>query len=752
MELQSAVMEGDDQTFKANFSSEGVSRLRGVVEEKLKEFMGDYTDETLVEYVIVLLKNGRSKDEAKNELDVFLGDDSDSFISWLWDHLGSNLSVYAQAQELQPGFPKTEPSAGDQPGNAGSDQMESEADKGNYVETYGHHKNRENKGHLRGGDEAPLPRSEMKSVAKNVNIRDEDQPSDSQSKPHRVLRSTIHKKRRRNDEEQHQRKGSRTLFGFAVLHFMALEDSYKVVFEDSATTTQCPGGFEVVVMDVSPAYLKSLWCFSLHLFVASNWQREVSQSTVSAPKRLLQFAVRDAVATSRPPNATAEPSVKRLRSVVSTTESYAEARPQRIRHASMSVAIKAMAEAVKDVAKVRPSRNVFDRLGNAMNGPNTSSHCQYGGVTEDAVDGDFNVEMESLHSSYYPRDDISVLQEGNMPSFHEEVMDIARGYDRENYDERGREGTDIYPSGSSSGKWVESSLKFQYGAADHVDGTAYRPRKDIIRPAAVHSAIPTDSSSVSMKMRKPQYQEEIEAAEMDDHERMRGADAVSTNSEVWLMKTNNNHTVPFNGNAKPDATLHESERSQGPSGLRNTGPPAEDADSCTIFVSNVHFAATKDSLSRHFNKFGEVLKVIILTDPATGQPKGSAYIEFMSKEAAELALSLDGTSFLSRILKIVKKTSAQPDVASAMTWPRVARASPFVVPRYDRAPFARGMQYRGGRVPMMLPGARSFQWKRGSDSTVPETLGQASNSMILSPTTRSLTYVRAETKTNVSSG
>ncbi|XP_047955197.1 uncharacterized protein LOC125201216 isoform X1 [Salvia hispanica] len=671
-------MGGEDQTFRADFSSEGVSRLRGVVEEKLKEFMGDYTDDTLVEYVIVLLKNGRSKDEAKNELDVFLGDDSDSFISWLWDHLGSNLSSYVQAQELQPGVPKAEPSAGDQPGKTGSDKIESVADKGNYVETYGHHKNRENKGHVKGdNDEAPLPR---KSVAKNVNIRDEDQPSDSQSKPRRFLQSTIHKKRRRNDEEQHQRK------------------------------------------------------------------REVSHSTVSAPKRLLQFAVRDAVATSRPPNATAEPSLKRLRSVISTTESYAEARPQRIRHASMSVAIKAMAEAVKDVTKVRPSRNVFDRLGNAMNGPNTSSHREYGGVAEDAVDGDFNVEMESLHS-YYPRDDISMLHEGNMSSF-QEVLDIDRGYGRENYDERGREGTDIYPSGSSSGKWVESSLKFQYGAADHDDGTAYRSRKDIIQPAAVHSAILTNSSSVSMKMRRPQYQEEIEATEMDDHERMRGAD---TNSEVWLMKTNNNHTVPFNGNAKPDATVLESERSQEPSGLRNTGPPAEDADSRTIFVSNVHFAATKDSLSKHFNKFGEVLKVIILTDPATGQPKGSAYIEFMSKEAAELALSLDGTSFLSRILKIVKKTSAQPDVASAMTWPRVARASPFVVPRYGRASFARGMQYRGGRVPMML-GARSFQWKRGSDSTVTETLGQASNSMILSPTTRSLTYVRADAKTNVSSG
>ncbi|XP_057798002.1 uncharacterized protein LOC131014141 [Salvia miltiorrhiza] len=677
-------MGGDDRTFRANFSSEGVSRLRGVVEEKLKEFMGDYTDDTLVEYVIVLLKNGRSRDEAKNELDVFLGDDSDSFISWLWDHLGSNLSLYVQAQELEPvGVPKAEPAVGDQPRKTGSHQIESEADKQNSVETYGHHKNRENKGLVRGGnDEVSLP---LKSVANNVNSRDENKPSDSQSKPLRFPQSTIHKKRRRNDEGQQQRK------------------------------------------------------------------RDVSQSTVSAPKRLLQFAVRDAVATSRPSNATAEPSFKRLRSVVSTTDSYAEARPQRIHRASMSVAIKAMAEAVKDVTKVRPSRNVFDRLGNAMDGLNTSSHREYGGIAEGAIDGDFNVEMESLHSSYHLRNDISMLQEGNMSSFHEEVRGTGLGYDRENCDERGGEGTDIYPSGSSGGNWVESSLKFQYGAADHVDGTPHRSRKEIIQPAVVHNAILINSSAVSMKMRKSQYQGEVEAAEIDSRERMRGADTVSTKSEAWLMKENNNHTVPFNGNAKPDATLLESERSQTPSGLRNTGAPTEDADSRTIFVSNVHFAATKDSLSRHFNKFGEVLKVIILTDPATGQPKGSAYIEFMRKEAAELALSLDGTSFLSRILKIVKKSSAQPDAASVMTWPRVARAS-FVVPRYGRAPFTRGMPslYRG-RVPMK-PGARSFQWKRGADSTVTETSGQASNSMISSPTTRSLTYVRAETKTNGSSG
>lgn len=32
--------------------------------------------------MIVILRNGKSKEQAKNELNVFLGDDSDSFVSW----------------------------------------------------------------------------------------------------------------------------------------------------------------------------------------------------------------------------------------------------------------------------------------------------------------------------------------------------------------------------------------------------------------------------------------------------------------------------------------------------------------------------------------------------------------------------------------------------------------------------------------------------------------------------------------------
>lgn len=37
-----------DRTFKVNFTGEGAAKLRDTVRDKLKEFMGDYTDDTLV--------------------------------------------------------------------------------------------------------------------------------------------------------------------------------------------------------------------------------------------------------------------------------------------------------------------------------------------------------------------------------------------------------------------------------------------------------------------------------------------------------------------------------------------------------------------------------------------------------------------------------------------------------------------------------------------------------------------------------
>ncbi|KAJ1409755.1 RNA-binding domain superfamily, partial [Sesbania bispinosa] len=171
-------------------------------------------------------------------------------------------------------------------------------------------------------------------------------------------------------------------------------------------------------------------------------------------------------------------------------------------------------------------------------------------------------------------------------------------------------------------------------------------------------------------------------------------------------------------------------------GSNTTGRLLDDADSRTIFASNVHFAATKDGLSWHFNKFGEVLKVVIVTDATTGQPKGAAYVEFMRKEAADNALSLDGTSFMSRILKVVRKSASHQEYAPAVPWPRGVRGSMFPSTRFSRVPFPRGITGAVRPRPPVIFGARSLQWKRDAQGTSSDNGTALNNGSISAPTAR----------------
>ncbi|RRT46871.1 hypothetical protein BHE74_00055584 [Ensete ventricosum] len=47
MAMDGSDCDGDARTFKVNFTTDGLTKLRERVKEKLKEFMGDYTDDTL---------------------------------------------------------------------------------------------------------------------------------------------------------------------------------------------------------------------------------------------------------------------------------------------------------------------------------------------------------------------------------------------------------------------------------------------------------------------------------------------------------------------------------------------------------------------------------------------------------------------------------------------------------------------------------------------------------------------------------
>ncbi|CAH8354495.1 unnamed protein product [Eruca vesicaria subsp. sativa] len=625
----------DDRTFNGDFSDEGVAKLKERVKVKLKEYMGDYTDDILVEYVIVLLKNGRSKEEANNELKIFLADDSDSFVAWLWDHMGKSKDEYftvsIQNEEVKELV-----------------QMDSESEKGRS----GARRGRGWRSQLSNApDVPPLLSSE---VHRSHNY---------EKRGHRERRG----KRSPSPQSQSHRKRSKT---------------------DSSRSEQ----------------------------------RE-DKPVVSS--RLLQFAVRDALATSKP----TEPSLKRLRSVVSASaQDSSEPNPaQRIRSAArvvnpMDTVIKAVAEAAEDAKNPKSGRSVFDRISHSAGFSEAlDQHMVLGEVSpKNEERRNFREDQESVHHQFTQRLDNNGMYVENMATFD-------TGLQPNFSSDRSRLGSSVNVSHPNSfvGNRINNPNSLQDRLVDdprRVKGMNYR--NHLTEVATKQKAIGFSANADTGKTVKLEEQMKVPDVGLQrymDRGRVVSSEAFTKSSTIG------SRNIKTASSVKEDAATKKSVP-----GALSTTRPLEDASSRTIFVANVHFGATKDSLSRHFNKCGEVLKAVIVTDPATGQPSGSAFIEFTRKEAADNALSLDSTSFMSRILKIVKGSSGQQQEAAS--WARAGR--------YARAsPYRRGIPggaFRGRSV-IRAGVARSMQWKRDSAETT---------NNIVAPSTRSMTYVRTQSQSD----
>ena len=122
----------------------------------------------------------------------------------------------------------------------------------------------------------------------------------------------------------------------------------------------------LLITDVN--YLRYLF---IEIILLTSFQR-ASHPVIGAPRRLLQFAVRDAVRTVQPVTPRSESASKRLRSVVSTLASdstldITHIRLQRTnsdgRIPGATAALRAAAEATEDAIKGSFSGSVFNRLG-----------------------------------------------------------------------------------------------------------------------------------------------------------------------------------------------------------------------------------------------------------------------------------------------------------------------------------------------------------------------------------------------------
>ncbi|MGE0822615.1 MAG: RNA recognition motif domain-containing protein [Candidatus Binatia bacterium] len=100
----------------------------------------------------------------------------------------------------------------------------------------------------------------------------------------------------------------------------------------------------------------------------------------------------------------------------------------------------------------------------------------------------------------------------------------------------------------------------------------------------------------------------------------------------------------------------ESTRPQPSSG--NTERPASTGgggrgSGVRLFVGNLPYTATNADLERVFSEAGKVTSVSVMTDRATGQSKGFAFIDMATKDEASAAIKrFDGREALGRVLKV----------------------------------------------------------------------------------------------------
>ena len=72
-----------------------------------------------------------------------------------------------------------------------------------------------------------------------------------------------------------------------------------------------------------------------------------------------------------------------------------------------------------------------------------------------------------------------------------------------------------------------------------------------------------------------------------------------------------------------------------------------------IFVGNLSYQTTQDELHAAFGQFGNVERVQIITDRATGQPRGFAFVEMTDQTEAENAIAqMNGAELNGRALNV----------------------------------------------------------------------------------------------------
>jgi cold-inducible RNA-binding protein len=74
-----------------------------------------------------------------------------------------------------------------------------------------------------------------------------------------------------------------------------------------------------------------------------------------------------------------------------------------------------------------------------------------------------------------------------------------------------------------------------------------------------------------------------------------------------------------------------------------------------VYVGSLSYSTNEAALRALFAEYGEIESVDVITDRDTGRPKGFAFVEMDTEEAAQAAISaLNGTSVDDREIRVDK--------------------------------------------------------------------------------------------------
>lgn len=71
-----------------------------------------------------------------------------------------------------------------------------------------------------------------------------------------------------------------------------------------------------------------------------------------------------------------------------------------------------------------------------------------------------------------------------------------------------------------------------------------------------------------------------------------------------------------------------------------------------VYVGNLPFTATEESVRALFSQHGTVEKVSLINDRDTGRPRGFGFVEMSNSDAARAMQAINGTELEGRSLKV----------------------------------------------------------------------------------------------------